>query len=201
MVVDYLINWATELGWGEGNPPGTLRLRAGEGDIISRTVYPETEREVGLAVRALKGAGFTYVTMSCNAGEFTEPLGHEPHVTARAITWARAHGWKPALSTDTQRQQEAGESPPAFDIVMVHGPQGCGKTTNMYRIAEHYGMTTIRDDCQGEWPCPITLQGKQYVLYLTSDLDYEWIGRAVAVGFRVLVIAFDKLPEGVVKAD
>lgn len=84
-----------------------------------------------------------------------------------------------------------------YDIVVVYGPQGCGKTHNAHAIAEHYGMDTIRDGCSGEWPCPLSLRETQRVLYLCQDpaLDYEWIGRVVVEGYRILVIAYDDVPD------
>lgn len=82
-----------------------------------------------------------------------------------------------------------------YDIVIVFGPQGCGKTHNMYRIAEHYGMNVIRDECAGEWPCPLSLRETQRVLYLCQPqaLDYEFIERAIVEGYSMLIIPFDKL--------
>lgn len=38
--------------------------------------------------------------------------------------------------------------------VIVHGPQGCGKTRNAERLMRHFGMTRIVDDWTPADPAP-----------------------------------------------
>lgn len=94
------------------------------------------------------------------------------------------------------------------DIIIVYGPQGCGKTTNMYRIAEYFGANVIRDEqCCSEWPCPLSLRKDQRVLYLCEQgqmLDKDTLyrmGRYVAEGWVIRAIPFDQLPAEVVNVD
>ena len=90
------------------------------------------------------------------------------------------------------------------DIVIVHGPKGCGKTRNMYRIANYFGMNVIRDgQCCSEGPCPISLRKSQRVLYLCTKEEMldprtiERMGRYVAEGWVIRAIAYDQLPKSV----
>lgn len=94
------------------------------------------------------------------------------------------------------------------DIIIVHGPQGCGKTTNMYRIADYFGANVIRDEqCCSEWPCPLSLRKHQRVLYLCqqgqmSDKNtLTRIGRYVAEGWVVRAVPFKELPPEVISGD
>jgi hypothetical protein len=62
--------------------------------------------------------------------------------------------------------------------VIIHGPQGCGKSTNSQRLAELFGLKTVVDD----WT-PGSKVSSRGVLYLTSErlgrhtgavvIDYE----------------------------
>lgn len=38
--------------------------------------------------------------------------------------------------------------------VIIHGPQGCGKTTHAKALAAHFGCSYIVDNWNGEWPVP-----------------------------------------------
>ena len=64
--------------------------------------------------------------------------------------------------------------------IIIHGPQGCGKTRSAERLRKYFGMDEICDDEMDPYPLTIAQQtefkaGK--VLYLTSiapkDKDYD----------------------------
>lgn len=38
--------------------------------------------------------------------------------------------------------------------ILVFGPQGCGKTTNSHKLAQHFGLTKIVDNWLPEMPFP-----------------------------------------------
>ena len=38
--------------------------------------------------------------------------------------------------------------------LVIHGPQGCGKTVNGQRLARHFGLARIMDD-EWQWHFPI----------------------------------------------
>jgi hypothetical protein len=85
-----------------------------------------------------------------------------------------------------------------YDFVIVYGPYGCGKTTNRFPIAAYYKMEHIKDDPH-KWSNPMLAASK--TLYLCVELDYDFIGRAIVGGKRVLIIPYDKLPRGAVYSE
>jgi len=38
------------------------------------------------------------------------------------------------------------------NTVLIHGPQGCGKTRNAQALAEHFGCSKVVDDWNGRDP-------------------------------------------------
>ena len=36
------------------------------------------------------------------------------------------------------------------NTVLIHGPQGCGKTRNAQALAEHFGCSKVVDDWQAD---------------------------------------------------
>lgn len=39
--------------------------------------------------------------------------------------------------------------------IVIHGPQGCGKTLNAQRLARHFGLPGVRDEEPYRWNKPI----------------------------------------------
>ena len=64
------------------------------------------------------------------------------------------------------------------NIVVVHGPQGCGKTRNAQVLAAHFGCCRAEEDWNGADPLPAG------TLALTS-------ARRITPPRRALVISFD----------
>lgn len=48
--------------------------------------------------------------------------------------------------------------------IIIHGPQGCGKTTHAEALRQHYGMTKVLDDWDGHDRLPM-----RDTLVLTND--------------------------------
>lgn len=48
--------------------------------------------------------------------------------------------------------------------VVIHGPQGCGKTINGHRLARHFGLKHVVDDCE-QWNKPLATD----TLFLTHE--------------------------------
>jgi hypothetical protein len=61
--------------------------------------------------------------------------------------------------------------------VIVHGPQGCGKTTHAEELAKHFGCSTVVDDWAGN-PLPVG------ALALTNDPDITLPGVFLVVDFE-----------------
>ena len=65
---------------------------------------------------------------------------------------------------------------------VVHGPQGCGKTTNAKRIMDAYGLHTLVDGWDGQGAL------QEGHLYLTNDeqIDRKLSGRQFGIPIRIV---------------
>lgn len=74
-------------------------------------------------------------------------------------------------------------------IVVIHGPQGCGKTRNAQALAAHFGCSRIIDDWDGASPLP------EGALALTSATDINLPQRAMVLAFGVAMNDLSKATE------
>lgn len=63
--------------------------------------------------------------------------------------------------------------------VIIHGPQGCGKTTHAKPLAQHFGCARVVDDWNGADPLPAG------VLALTNARRISPPRRATVISFAV----------------
>ena len=79
------------------------------------------------------------------------------------------------------------------NTVLIHGPQGCGKTRNAQALAAHFGCSQVVDDWNGRDPIA---PGS---LVLTNC--EEWKSRAMPAARRVIPFARAMREAGLVSAE
>jgi len=78
------------------------------------------------------------------------------------------------------------------NTVLIHGPQGCGKTRNAQALAEHFGCSKVVEDWNGRDPIAAGS------LVLTNRDD--WKAHALPTARRVLPFASAMREAGLVSA-
>lgn len=78
------------------------------------------------------------------------------------------------------------------NTVLIHGPQGCGKTRSAQALAAHFGCSQVVDDWNGRDPIAAGS------LVLTNVED--WKARALPTSRRVLPFASAMREAGLVSA-